>query len=236
MSQEKRLQELESSLLKLDANRVSMMREIQILREEVANEMESKRILLGRPAGKTDLTTNPDKIRLFLELFRARHEIVPKRWENTKTGKAGYSPVCANEWDKPLCNKPKVKCAVCTNQKFRPFDESVVEAHLKGLIAIGTYAIKPDDTCVFLACDFDKTSWQIDVATFRDTGRALGIDIAVERSRSGNGAHAWIFFEEAVPAKIARSLGTLILAKCSERNLRLSLESYVSTSSDTVAS
>ncbi len=226
MSQEKRLQELESSLLKLDASRVSMMREIQDLREKVSSEMDSKRTLLGRPTALSAIATNPDKVRLFLELFRARHEIFPKRWENIKTGKSGYSPVCSNEWVKPLCNKPKVKCAVCTNQKFRPLDESAVEAHLRGLVSIGTYAIKPDDTCVFLACDFDETSWQMDVATFRDTGRALGIDIAVERSRSGNGAHAWIFFEDSISAKIARSLGTLILAKCSERNLRLSLESY----------
>lgn len=77
-----------------------------------------------------------------------------------------------------------------------------------------------------MACDFDETSWQLDVATFRDTARSLGIDVAVERSRSGNGAHAWIFFDGQIPAKLARSLGTLILAKCSERNLRLSLESY----------
>ncbi|NOT80279.1 MAG: DEAD/DEAH box helicase family protein [Bacteriovoracaceae bacterium] len=105
-------------------------------------------------------------------------------------------------------------------------DELAVESHLKGNSTIGTYAIRSDDSCRFLACDFDETSWQQDVLTFQDAASSLGIEVAIERSRSGNGAHAWIFFEEPISAKMARSLGTLILAKCSEQNLRLSLESY----------
>lgn len=226
MSLEKRLQELENRLLKLDADRVALMREIQVLHEEIAQEAESSRPLLGRPLGKLDLSTNTEKVRLFIEIFRARQEIFPKRWENPKTGKSGYAPVCGNEWVREICNKPKIKCADCSHQRFLPLDETAVEAHLRGNSVIGTYAIKSDDSCVFLACDFDETSWQLDVATYRDTARSLGVDVAIERSRSGNGAHAWIFFDGPVPAKLARSLGTLILAKCSERNLRLSLESY----------
>src|SRR5437868_9903525 len=131
MNQEKRLQELENRLLKLDADRISLLREIQTLREEVAKESEATRPLLGRPTAKSELSTNPDKVRLFLDLFRARQEIFPKRWENTKTGKSGYAPACANEWLKPLCDKPKVKCTVCPNQKFIPLDEFAVESHLR---------------------------------------------------------------------------------------------------------
>jgi superfamily II DNA or RNA helicase len=161
-----------------------------------------------------------------LDLFRARPDVFPKRWENPKTGKSGYSPACSNEWVKPVCQKPKIRCTDCQNQKFLPLDLNAIESHLRGAVTIGTYAIRSDDSCVFLACDFDETSWKADVTTFRETGRSLGIEVLVERSRSGNGAHAWIFFEGPIPAKTARSLGTLILAKCSERNLRLSLESY----------
>lgn len=226
MNSAKQLQELESRLLKLDSDRVVLLREIQTVREEMNRESEASRPLLGRPIAKLDLSTNFEKVRLFIDLFRARQEIFPKRWENTKTGKFGYSPVCGNEWVRDICNKPKIKCADCTHQRFLPLDESAVESHLRGSTIIGTYAIRPDDSCIFLACDFDETSWQLDVATFRDTARTLGIDVAVERSRSGNGAHAWIFFDGQISAKLARSLGTLILAKCSERNLRLSLESY----------
>lgn len=226
MNSEDQLKQLESQLFKLDADRVSLLRQIQILREEVSQQAEASRPLLGRAIGYKDLSANSFKVKLFLDLFRARQEVFPKRWENTKTGKSGYSPACSNEWVKPLCEKPKVKCTACPNQKFIPLDESAIESHLRGEAIVGTYAIKSDDTCVFLACDFDESSWQMDVATFRDTSRTLGVDVAVERSRSGNGAHAWVFFEQPISAKLARSLGTLILAKCSERNLRLSLESY----------
>ncbi len=226
MSNERRLQELERLLQTMDAERVSLLREIHVLREKKSREAETTCPLLGRSLARPDLSTNTNKVRLFLDLFQARQDIFPRRWENPKTGKAGYAPACANEWVKPICQKPKIKCADCDHQKFLALNEQAVEGHLRGPGIIGTYAIRADDSCVFLACDFDESTWQSDVATFRDTGRFLGVDIAVERSRSGNGAHAWIFFEEPIPAKTARSLGTLILAKCSEQNLRLSLESY----------
>lgn len=226
MKREKQLQELENRLQKLDSDRVVLIKEIQTLREEINREAESTRALLGRPVAKSNLSTNSEKVHLFIELFRARDDIFPKRWENLKTSKSGYAPVCGNEWERTVCNKPKIKCTDCSHQKFLPLDEIAVESHLRGNAIIGTYAIRSNDSCIFLACDFDEASWQLDVATFRDTAKSLGIDIAVERSRSGNGAHAWIFFENEIPAKLARSLGTLILAKCSERNLRLSLESY----------
>jgi superfamily II DNA or RNA helicase len=226
MTRKKQLQELENRLQKLDSDRVTLIKEIQIIREEINREAESTRPLLGRPVVQSNLSTNSEKVHLFIELFRARQDIFPKRWENIKTKKSGYSPACGNEWKHTICNKPKIKCADCSHQKFLQFDESAVESHLRGSTTIGTYAIRSNDSCIFLACDFDETSWQLDVATFRDTARSLGIDVAVERSRSGNGTHAWIFFEDEIPAKLARSLGTLILAKCSERNLRLSLESY----------
>lgn len=226
MNQKNRLGDLEGRLIKLDAERVALVREIQALRDEIARSDEISRPLLGRAIQYADTSSNTNKVRLFLELFRAREEVFPKRWENSKTGKSGYAPVCANEWVKPICDKPRVKCSACPNQKFLALDETQIESHLRGQTTIGTYAIRTDDTCIFLACDFDESSWRSDVATFRDTGRSLGLDIAVERSRSGNGAHAWIFFESPVQAKLARSLGTLILAKCSEQNLRLSLESY----------
>jgi superfamily II DNA or RNA helicase len=220
------IRRLEEKISALDQERSSVIKELNSLRAESEAVAKQSRALLGRPIGLSSLETNPDKVRLFLNLFRARQDVFPKRWENLKTGKKGYSPVCANEWQRPVCDKPKIKCGDCPNQKFLPLDESAVEQHLRGTATIGTYAIKEDDTCVFLACDFDETSWQADASTFRDTGRDFGIDIAIERSRSGNGAHAWIFFETPVAAKLARSLGTLILAHCSENNMRLSLESY----------
>lgn len=226
MNPEQRLKEIEERLMKLDSERVSLLREIQNIRNEIAVESKSKRVPLGRSLNRKDLLTNADKVQLFLLMFAARLDVYPHRWENEKTGKSGYSPVCANEWVNPICKKPKIKCSDCSHQNFLSLDELAVESHLKGNSTIGTYAIRSDDSCRFLACDFDEASWQQDVLTFHDAADSLGIEVSIERSRSGNGAHAWIFFEEPIPAKMARSLGTLILAKCSEQNLRLSLESY----------
>jgi hypothetical protein len=181
MNREHKLKEFEEQLHKMDADRISLLRKIHTLREELAQDAETARPLLGRSITRSDLSTNPEKARLFLDLFRAREDIFPRRWENQKTGKAGYAPACGNEWAKPLCQKPKIRCSDCTNQKFLPLDQQAIESHLRGAATIGTYAIRADDSCVFLACDFDESTWQSDVATFRDTGRALGIDIAVER-------------------------------------------------------
>ena len=105
-------------------------------------------------------------------------------------------------------------------------DAAAVEAHLRGTSTIGTYAICADDSCIFLACDFDGKGWQDDVKTYMNAARSMGVDVAVERSRSGAGAHAWIFFQEPVPARLARLLGTVILSKCSEYRPSMSLESF----------
>jgi superfamily II DNA or RNA helicase len=226
LSIEKKIRDLELRLSELERERTQVIATINELKAEYRAQAASSQPLLGSPVMEGAPTSSQEKVELFLKLFRAREDVYPKRWENAKTGKQGYSPVCMNEWVKPICQKPQVRCADCAHQKFSPLDERAVEMHLRGAATIGTYAIRDDDTCVFLACDFDETSWQADAAAYRDTGRTLGIEIAIERSRSGNGAHAWVFFDAPIPARLARSLGTLLLAQCSEQNPRLSLESY----------
>ncbi len=215
---------IENKLTALEKERSRLLGELKSLR--VAQDETSSVVKLGRPTLIGSPESNEEKTDLFLKLFRGRKNVYPKRWENNKTGKSGYSPVCENEWVKPICQKPKIKCGDCSHQKFMPLNDVAVGAHLRGAATIGTYAIREDDTCIFLACDFDESSWQSDLLAFSQTAQLLGIDVAMERSRSGKGGHAWIFFAEPVPARLARSLGTLIIAKCSERNIRLSLESY----------
>jgi superfamily II DNA or RNA helicase len=218
------IRSIENRLTSLETERTGLLTELKNLRSQ---RDEHKPIaLLGRPTLINAPESNEDKTDLFLTLFRGRENIYPKRWENNKTNRSGYAPVCENEWVKPICQKPTVKCGDCSYQKFTPLNALAVGAHLRGSATIGTYAIREDDTCTFLACDFDESSWQADLLAFCETAKSLGIDVAMERSRSGKGGHAWIFFAEPVPARLARSLGTLIIAKCSERNIRLSLESY----------
>jgi hypothetical protein len=219
--------DLEKRLEQLDSERAQLIVQINSLRQ--AQEVERKNNsppFLGRPVSDRVPRTPSEKVDLFLSLFRCREDVYPKRWENSKNGKQGYSPACDLEWVKPLCQKPSIKCSDCSHQKFPQLNESAAELHLKGIQTIGTYAINGDDTCNFLACDFDENSWKEDVLTYKEAARELGVDVSIERSRSGNGGHAWIFFEEFIHARTARSLGTLILAKCSEVNVRLSLDSY----------
>lgn len=157
----------------------------------------------------------------------------PRRWENAKTGKAGNAPVCRNEWVRGICGKPHVKCDECLNQAFIPVSDAVIHAHLAGQpertsedFTIGVYPMLLDETCWFLAADFDKATWNTDIAAFRDTASAEGVPIAIERSRSGNGAHAWIFFAEPVPAVDARRLGALLITATMERYPDLGFDSY----------
>ncbi|MCX6937784.1 MAG: DEAD/DEAH box helicase family protein [Verrucomicrobia bacterium] len=182
----------------------------------------------GEPALIADAppVTPEAKVALFLKLFATRRSVFPKLWENPRTGRRGYSPVCDNEWRAGVCQKPRVKCSECLHQKFPPLDERAVESHLRGKNTLGVYAIDVDNTCRFLAADFDGEGWRGDVVAYRDAAARSGITVAVERSRSGNGAHAWMFFAGAVPAALARRLGLLLIARASAARPALGLAAY----------
>ena len=101
-----------------------------------------------------------------------------------------------------------------------PLSRGMAPACLAAGRSAGVYPMLADETCWFLAVDFDRKSWMQDVAAFRDTTRAKGVPVAIERSRSGNGAHAWIFFAEPVPAAAARRLGALLVTATSGNGVR----------------
>lgn len=166
-----------------------------------------------------------DKLELFKRLFRGRTDVFPLRWES-KTGKTGYSPACANEWRPGVCQKPKIKCAECNHRQLVPVDDHVLYRHLAGEIVAGVYPLLADDTCFFLAVDFDEADWREDLLSFVQSCRELGVPVALEISRSGNGAHAWIFFARAVAAQDARRLGTAIISHTCVRTRQLKLSSY----------
>jgi superfamily II DNA or RNA helicase len=184
-------------------------------------------------AGLAEASPAAPKIALFRSLFRGREDVFPRRWENATTGKSGYAPACRNEWVRGVCGKPAVKCGECPNQAFIPVTDEVLQSHVLGRLpskagdfTAGVYPLLPDETCWFLAADFDKATWQRDVAAFRETAQMRGVPVAVERSRSGNGAHAWIFFAEPVPAAEARRLGALLLTATMERCPDIGFDSY----------
>lgn len=167
-----------------------------------------------------------DKLALFRRLFRGRTDVYPVRWEGKTSGKAGYAPACANEWRAGVCDKPRIKCGDCSNRLLIPLSDAVVYDHLAGEHTIGVYPLLEGDTCYFLATDFDEADWRDDARAFIDSCEELGVPAALEISRSGNGAHVWVFFASRVAARDARRLGTAIISHTCSRTRQLKLESY----------
>lgn len=169
--------------------------------------------------------TPANKIALFRRLFRGRTDVYPQRWESAK-GMSGYSPACGNEWKPGICPKPRVKCGDCSQRQLLPVTDQVIYDHLAGKLTIGVYPLLSDDTCCFLAVDFDQADWREDAPAFMQSCRELSIPAALEISRSGNGAHVWIFFTDPVSAREARRLGTALISHTCDRTRQLSLASY----------
>jgi superfamily II DNA or RNA helicase/very-short-patch-repair endonuclease len=169
---------------------------------------------------------------LFRSLFRGREDVYPRRFESRKTGKSGYAPACANEWIRGVCEKPRIKCTDCPNRRFLQITDEVIGWHLSGRddrgfdFVMGVYAMLQDETCFFLAVDFDGENWQPDAAAFLKTCRRLDVPAVLERSRSGDGGHVWFFFEDAIPANLARKLGSHILTETMEHRPDIGLHSY----------
>jgi superfamily II DNA or RNA helicase len=170
--------------------------------------------------------TPAEKVALFRSLFRGRDDLFPRLWINAKSGKKGYAPACSNEWVPGICDKPRVKCGECPHQAFLPVSDRVILDHLRGKHVIGVYPLLRDETCWLLAVDFDKKSWEEDLTAFAATCRDLGVPVTLERSRSGNGGHAWFFFASPVTASAARRMGCALLTETMARRRGLGLDSY----------
>ncbi|MCG1025415.1 DEAD/DEAH box helicase family protein [Dehalobacter sp.] len=173
----------------------------------------------------TNNSSPQEKINLFMSLFRGRDDVYAKRWQN-KEGKSGYSPVCLNEWAKGICGKPKIKCSDCENKKYAILDSSAIDNHLRGKAVYGVYPMRPDETCSFLAMDFDDDGWQKDINALRNTCTEKSIPFVVERSQSGNGGHAWFFFKDQISAATARKFGTLLLTHAMSKRHEIKFSSY----------
>jgi hypothetical protein len=166
------------------------------------------------------------RIALFRSLFRGREDVYARRWENAD-GRYGYMPAVLKDWKAINKSRPEDRKRVDQKtRKFLPLTDAVIEDHLLGKETIGVYALLPDETCWFLAADFDKTTWEYDSLAFLKTCQELNVPAALERSRSGKGGHIWIFFERALPAITARKLGCVLLTRTMECRHQVGLDSY----------
>ena len=216
-----------SNHTELDAIKAENERLISLLEE---HGIEWRKRVQNSPSTSfeqdTSNLTTAEKISLFRALFHGRNDVFPVQWENGK-GKSGYSPACDNEWKQGLCKKAQgVKCGECTVSAFTSVSDGVIYNHLSGKHTVGVYPLREDDSCVLLAVDFDGSDWKSDVCAYAKSCREFDIPVAVEISRSGNGAHAWIFFSSSVQAVDARRLGTAILSYTCAQIKQLELKSY----------
>lgn len=219
--QNPRIEAIKARLAELELERTSLIKEMEKL-----SAPRPSTAMLGIPASDRPLSTPEERVALFLRLFCCREDVFPKLWENQKKGTKGYSPACASEWVRGVCDKPRIKCGSCPNRAFVPFDETIACGHLEGTFTVGSYTIRDDDTCIFLAADFDQERWGIDALAYKGAARDMGVKACIERSRSGSGGHAWIFFQEPIKARLARQLGTLILTRAMDRRHHIGFDSY----------
>lgn len=221
------LREAKERITLLDQQR---QRELQTIRqlETLLAEDSGVRIIKNDSASE-------EKVALFRDLFFGRQDVYARRWENPRKGTSGYQPACANEWIPGLCakgSKGRVKCHECVHRALLPLTDDVITAHLKGVdgkgkeTIIGVYPLLPDDTCHFLALDFDKDTWEEDSLAFYQTCLTHSIPATRERSRSGRGCHVWVFFEEPLPASLARRLGSMLLQNTLKLRPEIGLESF----------
>jgi len=172
------------------------------------------------------LSDNMAKVALFRSLFRGREDVYAERWR-MKDGTWAYRPAGKKNWQAVLASRPKDHKKVDreTRTLYAVTDE-VIRQHLTGKKTIGIYPILLDETCWFLAADFDKSTWQEDSLAFLAACQRAGIPAYLERSRSGNGGHVWIFFALPIPAALARKLGCALLTQTMEKRHQLGLDSY----------
>lgn len=233
---ERKISEIEAKLANLDHHRNQLLDELTQLRQLNIQKDSPAQLMLNIQGIKVNnQSSQEEKIRLFRSLFKGREDVFPRRFENSKTGKSGYAPVCRNEWQTGICQKPKIACQECNFRAFVQVSDEIIRNHLMGIdpndrfgrdFTIGVYPLLADESCWFLAADFDKSTWTEDAKTFLETCISYQVPAVLERSRSGNGGHVWVFFETPVPAVLARKLGALLLTSTMNRRPEIGMDSY----------
>ncbi|MDO8667888.1 MAG: DEAD/DEAH box helicase family protein [bacterium] len=156
--------------------------------------------------------TPQEKISLFKSLFRGREEVFAVYWEKADKSASGYTPACLNEWKAGVCYKlQRQKCKDCPHANYTGLNDYYIEEHLRGNKIYGIYPLLEDNHSYFIAADFDGKNWEKDILRFYKKCKEYNLPAYIERSKSGNGGHAWIFFEDKYPAFRSRNIMVNIL-------------------------
>jgi superfamily II DNA or RNA helicase len=203
---------------RLQAENARLLRLLELTPEQAAPPGPVQTgVFEGRP-GPVDRRSPPEvKVDFFGQLFAARRDVYALRWENARTGKAGWLPAVRNGWRKGLRHEER---------DYLPLTRDVIRAHLSGETHIGLYPLLDGDLCSWLAADFDGQAAMLDALAYLKAARTWSVPAALEVSRSGVGAHAWVFFTAPVPAEAARRLGTALLREAMALRGHMNLASY----------
>jgi superfamily II DNA or RNA helicase len=182
-----------------------------------STEPAPEQLAVADPGLVTMASPVQDKLAVYRDRFQGRLDVYAVRWENTRTGAAGWKPAVAGGWRKGMDRRTAVHL---------PLTADVVASHLVGDQFIGLYPLLVDSTCRFLVADFDGQTAMLDALAYIKAARANAVPAALEISQSGRGAHVWVFFTDAIPAVVARSVGTVLLHEAMVLRGSMDLRSY----------
>jgi hypothetical protein len=209
---------IEAELARLRAENARLLRLLRLTPQQAAPPGPAQTAYFEAVPGLVDNESPPEaKVRFYAALFAARTDVYATRFENLRTGKAGWVPAVRGGWRKGIRNE---------DRDYLPLTPAVLAAHLKGEVHIGLYPLLAGDKCWWLAADFDGPEAMFDALMYVKAGRALRVPVALEVSRSGVGAHTWVFFTSPVSAELTRRLGTGLLREAMAIRGRMTLASY----------
>jgi hypothetical protein len=204
--------DLVREVARLRAENARLLRLLDLTPQQARPAAPTQTGLFHEPPGAVHSRSSPhEKVRFFRTLFAARRDVYATRWENPRTGRSGWVPAVEGGWRKG------------SKRPYLPLTDQVVTAHLSGEAHIGLYPLCDGDRCHWLAVDFDGDSAMLDALSYVKAARAIGVPAALEVSRSGVGAHVWIFFADTVPAVTARILGSGLLREAIAQRGRMDL-------------